>query len=77
MAFDILQFKEQGLVYGGARPCLFQVTIGQALDPADQFNPNALADFPFLCSSRESSFHGGFAYPSAIFWSSYQGSRKP
>ena len=49
MAFDILQFKEQGLVYGGARPCLFQVTIGQALDPADQFNPNALADFPFLC----------------------------
>ena len=49
MAFDILQFKEQGLQYGGARPCLFQVTIGQALDPADQFNPNALADFPFLC----------------------------
>ena len=28
MAFDILQFKEQGLVYGGARPCLFQVTVG-------------------------------------------------
>jgi hypothetical protein len=48
MPFDILQFKEQGLQYGGARPCLFQVTIGQALDPADQFNPGALADFPFL-----------------------------
>ena len=48
MTFDILQFKEQGLRYGGARPCLFQVTLGQALDPADQYNPNALADFPFL-----------------------------
>jgi len=49
MPFDILTFKEQGLIYGGARPSLFQVMLAQDIDAADGFPAPSLAKLPFLC----------------------------
>jgi len=48
LPFDILTFKESGLQYGGARPCLFQVLLAQQLDAADGFSPTGLQQLPFL-----------------------------
>ena len=51
MAFNISAFKSRGLVYGGARPSLFEVVL---TPPAGLgLNPAALQKFIFTCKAAE------------------------
>lgn len=51
MAFDINQFKELGLTYGGARPTLFQVVVTPPA--ALGFENSFSAKFAFTCRAAE------------------------
>lgn len=50
MAFNINEFKTRGLVYGGARPTLFQVNLSA---PGLVRNVPALQKLQFTCSAAE------------------------
>jgi hypothetical protein len=51
MAFNISTFKSRGMVYGGARPSLFEVVLTPPTGIA--LNPAALQKFIFTCKSAE------------------------
>lgn len=51
MAFNINQFKAQGLVYGGARPSLFQIEVAPPV--GIPLNPEAFRKFVFTCRAAE------------------------
>lgn len=51
MPFNINSFKSNGLVYGGARPSLFQVVVTPP--PSIPVNPIALNKFVFTCRGAE------------------------
>ena len=51
MPFNISTFKSNGLVYGGARPSLFQVIL--SVPPNIGINPVSIAKFSFVCRAAE------------------------
>lgn len=51
MSFNINQFKAQGLVYGGARPSLFQIDVTPPV--GIPLNPEAVRKFRFTCRAAE------------------------
>lgn len=51
MAFNIAEFKSRGLVYGGARPSLFEVSV--AVPPQLGISNISLDKFRFVCRAAE------------------------
>ena len=51
MAFNINQFKANGLVWGGARPSLFQIEVAPPV--GIPLNPEAFRKFVFTCRAAE------------------------
>jgi len=51
MAFNINQFKSRGLVWGGARPSLFQVEVAPPV--GIPLNPLGFEKFAFTCRAAE------------------------
>ncbi|MDR3503111.1 MAG: phage tail protein [Legionella sp.] len=54
MAFDISQFIQNGLVYGGARPSLFQIQVSSGgLENMMQLDTSGVAKFTYACQGSE------------------------
>jgi hypothetical protein len=51
--FSINQFKQSGLVYGGARPSLFQVIVNQDVTSGLTLPSTALTKLPFVCRASQ------------------------
>lgn len=49
MAFNINNFKGQALPYGGARPTLFEVVVGNPLNLGETLDQASLTQFRFVC----------------------------
>lgn len=51
--FNIAEFKQNGLVNGGARPSLFQVIMSQDLTNSLNFDNTIVAQLPFVCRGSQ------------------------
>jgi len=54
MAFDISQFIQNGLIYGGARPSLFQIQVSSGgLENLMPLDTSGVAKFSYACQATE------------------------
>lgn len=53
MTFNISQFKSAGLVYGGARPALFQVKFPSTVQGIAGISADSLRKAPLVCRAAE------------------------
>lgn len=51
MAFNVNEFISRGLEYGGARPSLFEVQMGQP--PGIQFDADSIQKLSFVCQAAQ------------------------
>jgi len=51
MAFNVNEFISRGLEYGGARPSLFEVQMGQP--PGIQFDADSVQKLSFMCQAAQ------------------------
>ncbi len=53
MAFNINNFKSDALPFGGARPTLFEVTVGGPISLGETLEKGTLDKFKFVCRSAQ------------------------
>lgn len=53
MAFNINNFKSDALPFGGARPTLFEVTVGGPISLGETLEKSTLDKFKFVCRSAQ------------------------
>lgn len=53
MAFNINNFKGQALPFGGARPTLFEVIVGNPLNLGEALDAASVSQFRFVCRSAQ------------------------
>lgn len=53
MAFNINNFKSDALPFGGARPTLFEVTVGGPIALGEELETSTIRKFRFVCRSAQ------------------------